>query len=82
MKKLYKIFSFVFIYIFLSFSIIQALEKKKIINEDELVDKLETLNWYNITNGKDHNTDISEANARIQILATHSFLLKKSMQFI
>ena len=74
MKKLYKIFSFIFIYFFLSFSIIQALEKEKIVNEDELVDKLETLNWYNITNGKDHNTDIPEANARIQIYESEYYL--------
>jgi len=74
MKKFYKIFSCLLIYLSFSLISLHALEKKQITNKDELVDKLETLNWYNITNGKDHNIDISKANAKVQVYDNEYYL--------
>lgn len=74
MKKLYKIFSYLLVYLFFFIISLQALEKKQIKNNDELVEKLETLNWYNLTNGKDHNTNISKANAKIQVYDNEYYL--------
>ena len=59
MKKIYKIFSYLLVYLFFSSISLHALEKKQIKNQDELIEKLETLNWYNLTNGTDHSTNIS-----------------------
>ena len=74
MKKLYKIFSFLLIYLFLFLTTLHALEKKKITNEDELREKLLTLTWYNYTNSKNHSTEISKANAKIQVYDNEYYL--------
>ena len=73
-KWKYKICSYLLIYLSFSLISLHALEKKQITNKDELVDKLETLNWYNITNGKDHNIDISKANAKVQVYDNEYYL--------
>mgnify|MGYP001363108056 CR=1 FL=1 len=72
--KIHKIFSFILFYIFISLSIVQALEKEKIASKDKLVDKLETLNWHNLTEGKNHYTDVPIANAKIQIYESEYYL--------
>ena len=74
MKKIHKIFSYLLVYLFLSIVSLHALEKKQIKNQDELIEKLETLNWYNLTNGTDHSTNISKANAKIQVYDNEYYL--------
>ena len=74
MKKIHKIFSYLLVYLFFSIISLHALEKKQIKNQDELIEKLETLNWYNLTNGKDHSTNISKANAKIQVYDNEYYL--------
>ena len=74
MKKIHKIFSYLLIYLFLFLTTLHALEKKKITNEDELREKLLTLTWYNYTNGKNHSTEISKANAKIQVYDNEYYL--------
>ena len=74
MKKIHKIFSYLLVYLFFSIISLHALEKKQIKNQDELIEKLETLNWYNLTNGTDHSTNISKANAKIQVYDNEYYL--------
>ena len=59
MKKIYKIFSYL-LFTFFFFNFTPRFRKKQIKNKDELIEKLETLNWYNLTNGKDHSVNISK----------------------
>ena len=65
-----KIFSLIFFLFF--FTQLQALDKK-LLNDDEWLEKIETLSWKNLDE-KDHNVFIKKANANVFILADELYL--------
>jgi len=75
-----KIFLINLLIIFLLGTHSQAIEKKKIINEDEWIQKANTLKWYNEENPKNLTIKIPGTNVNINIYDNESYLLGEDIE--
>lgn len=72
--KLQKYFFLFFIVIFFNTSLTYAVDERKIENSDERLELIETLNWKNLDDPKDHTLKIPSANLSIEILKSEFYL--------